>query len=101
MRSACPPLTYSCKFLNFSQSKSEMDLASRKAIFNLEGRGDVHLDEYSDCESDRYAAMVDNIRAHMQLTTLRFQRVDDLIEAIGIPRDCACTYCWTGQERHK
>lgn len=97
MRPACPPLVFSCKFLNFSRSKSELDLATRKAIEKLEGRSDAHLDEYSDPTTDRYHAMLDAIREQLGLTTLWYQRLDDMIEAIGLPRDKLCTYCWNGQ----
>jgi amidophosphoribosyltransferase len=98
MRPACPPLVFGCKFLNFSRSRSELDLAARKAILELEGNADVHLDEYSDPDSDRYAAMVDQIGRRIELTSLRYQRLDDMIEAIGLPRERLCTYCWNGEE---
>jgi amidophosphoribosyltransferase len=98
MRPACPPLIHSCKFLNFSRSKSEMDLAGRKAILDLEGRADVHLDEYSDPDSDRYHAMVEQIGKKIELTSLRYQRLDDMIEAIGLPSEKLCTFCWNGHE---
>ncbi len=101
MRAACPPLTYGCKFLNFSQSKSEMDLAARKAIVELEGKSDAHLDEYTDHRSDRYHAMIDRIGDTLGLTSLQYQRLDDMVEAIGMPMDKVCTYCWDGKERHK
>ena len=101
MRAACPPLTYGCKFLNFSQSKSEMDLAARKAIVHLEGKSDAHLDEYTDHSSDRHHAMVDRIGETLGLTSLRYQRLDDMVEAVGMPMDRVCTYCWDGKERHK
>jgi amidophosphoribosyltransferase len=98
MRPACPPLLHSCKFLNFSQSKSELDLAGRKAIVDLEGNGDVSLDEYADPDSDRHTAMVKRIGDRLELTTLQYQRLDDMIEAIGLPRERLCTYCWNGEE---
>jgi amidophosphoribosyltransferase len=98
MRPACPPLLHSCKFLNFSQSKSELDLAGRRAIVDLEGDGEAPLDEYADPDSDRHAAMVDRIGERLQLTSLRYQRLDDMIEAIGLPRERLCTYCWNGEE---
>jgi amidophosphoribosyltransferase len=98
MRPACPPLVFSCKYLNFSRSKSELDLAARKAIWELEGRGDVHLDEYSDPDSDRYHAMVEQIGKRIELTTLRYQQLDDMVEAIGLPREKLCTYCWNGHD---
>jgi amidophosphoribosyltransferase len=98
MRPACPPLLHSCKFLNFSQSKSELDLAGRRAIVDLEGDGEAPLDEYADPDSVRHAAMVERIGERLQLTTLRYQRLDDMIEAIGLPRERLCTYCWNGEE---
>jgi amidophosphoribosyltransferase len=98
MRAACPPLLHSCKFLNFSQSKSELDLAGRKAIVDLEGMSDARLDEYGDPDSDCHTAMVDRIGERLELTSLRYQRLDDMIEAIGLPREQLCTYCWNGEE---
>ena len=95
MRPACPPLLHSCKFLNFSQSKSELDLAGRRAIVDLEGNGDARLDEYGDPDSDLHTAMVDRIGERLELTSLRYQRLDDMIEAIGLPRERLCTYCWS------
>jgi amidophosphoribosyltransferase len=98
MRPACPPLVYGCKFLNFSRSRSALDLAGRKAIKELEGRDDAHVEEYADATSDRHAAMVERIRARLQLTTLRYQRLPDLVNAIGLPKQRLCTYCWDGAE---
>jgi amidophosphoribosyltransferase len=98
MRAACPPLLYGCKYLNFSRSKSVLDLAARKAIVELEDDADAHLDEYADPRSDRFAAMVEKIRAKLGLTSLRYQTLGDMIEAIGLPRERLCTTCWTGEE---
>ena len=98
MRPACPPLIHGCKFLNFSRSRSELDLAGRRAIKNLEGKDGVHLDEYANPDSDRYCAMVENIRERLGLTTLQYQRLPDLVEAIGLPKEKLCTYCWDGVE---
>ena len=98
MRPACPPLLHSCKFLNFSRSRSELDLAGRRAIFEIGGSGDARLDEYADPDSDLHAAMVDRIGERLELTSLRYQRLDDMIEAIGLPREKLCTYCWNGEE---
>jgi amidophosphoribosyltransferase len=98
MRPACPTLLHSCKFLNFSQSKSELDLAGRKAILDLEGVSDARLEEYGDPDSDRYHAMVERIGERLELTSLRYQRLDDMIDAIGLPREKLCTYCWNGEE---
>jgi len=98
MRPACPPLVFGCKFLNFSRSRSVLDLAGRKAIKELEGRGETHLEQYSNPCSEKYCAMVENIRARLQLTTLQYQRLGDLMNAIGLPKEKLCTYCWDGAE---
>ncbi len=98
MRPACPPLVYSCKFLNFSRSRSELDLAARKAIKEIEGTADKFLDEYTDPDSERHAAMVERIRERLKLTSLKYQRLPDLVEAIGLPKERLCTYCWDGAE---
>jgi amidophosphoribosyltransferase len=98
MRPACPPLVFGCKFLNFSRSRSALDLAGRTAIKELEGRDDAHLDEYSNAESPRRCAMIERIRARLHLTSLRYQKLPDLVEAIGLPKEKLCTYCWDGAE---
>jgi amidophosphoribosyltransferase len=98
MRSACPPLIHACKFLNFSRSRSALDLAARKAIKELEGDDEKHLDDYADPASERHAAMVERIRQHLGFTSLKFQKLDDLVEAIGLPKCRLCTYCWDGVE---
>jgi amidophosphoribosyltransferase len=98
MRPACPPLVRGCKFLNFSRSRSELDLAARTAIMELDGDGYKDLEEYSDCHSEKHCAMIDAIRRRLKLTTLQYQELDDLVEAIGLPRDKICTYCWDGSE---
>jgi len=98
MRPACPPLLYSCKFLNFSQSRSELDLAARKAIQKIEGTADQFIDEYTDPDSEKHAAMVERIRERLRLTSLKYQRLPDLVEAIGLPKERLCTYCWDGTE---
>ncbi len=98
MRPACPPLVYSCKFLNFSRSRSELDLAGRWAIKELIGRDIDDPAEYIDPESDNFKAMVDVIRKKLQLTTLQYQRLEDLVKAIGLPKEKLCTYCWDGVE---
>jgi amidophosphoribosyltransferase len=94
MRIACPPLLYSCEFLNFSRSKNVAELATRKAIKELEGRSIADVTAYQNPESPEYAAMVDEIRQKLNLTTLKFQRLDDLVEAIGLPKEKLCTHCW-------
>ncbi|HUS46375.1 MAG TPA: amidophosphoribosyltransferase [Phycisphaerae bacterium] len=98
MRPACPPLIWGCKFLNFSRSRSELDLAARKAIQELEGPDKRPLAAYADPESEAHRQMVDAIRKRLNLTSLRYQRLEDLIEAIGLPKAKLCTYCWDGAE---
>jgi len=98
MRPACPPLVFGCKYLNFSRSRSELDLAARRAIIELEGQNHANLAEYADDTSEKYAQMVEKIRERLNLTTLKYQTLDDLVEAIGLPRCKLCTYCWDGAE---
>ncbi|MCP4716944.1 MAG: amidophosphoribosyltransferase, partial [Deltaproteobacteria bacterium] len=98
MRPACPPLVFGCKFLNFSRSRSELDLAARKAIAELEGQKAANLAEYCDDTSDKYQAMINRIGQKMGVTTLQYQKLDDMIRAIGMPKDKVCTYCWNGEE---
>ena len=100
VRPACPPLVYGCKFLNFSRSKSDLDLITRRIIQEAEGENcpaEV-LAEYADPDSCRYAKMVEEIRKIQNFTTLRFHRLDDLIASIGINPCKVCTYCFNGKE---
>jgi len=96
MRPACPPLIYSCIYLNLSLSKSELALAGRRAIFELEGENHSPLSAYADDTDEKYHAMVERIRNRLNLTTLRYQALNDMIEAIGLPKEKVCTYCWDG-----
>ena len=98
MRPACPPLVFGCKFLNFSRSRSELDLAARRAVEQLEGDAEDRLEEYANPKSDRHARMVEVIRDRLSLTSLRYQTLDDMVEAIGVPREKLCTFCWSGKE---
>jgi amidophosphoribosyltransferase len=98
MRPACPPLIYGCKFLNFSRSRSELDLAGRRAVHELEGGEPEDLGKYSDPDGEPYCLMVEKIRERLGLTSLQYQRLDDLIAAIGLPRENVCTFCWDGAE---
>lgn len=99
VRPACPPLLYGCKYLNFSRSKSELDLITRSIIQEREGDNAVNtLEEYSDPCSERYAAMLEEIRSRQNFTTLRYHRLDDLVESIGISPCKLCTYCFNGKE---
>jgi len=98
MRPACPPLVYNCKFLNFSRSRSELDLAGRWAIKELTGNNIENPVEYIDPKSENYKSMVNIIRKKLHLTTLKYQSLEDLIKAIGLPKEKICTYCWDGAE---
>ncbi|MBN2481297.1 MAG: amidophosphoribosyltransferase [Bacteroidales bacterium] len=96
MRIACPPLTYPCDFLNFSRSRSNLDLATHKAVRLLEGKDEFDMKEYSDHTNGKYTAMVDRIRKNMNLTSLKYQKLEDLVAAIGLPKKKLCTHCWDG-----
>lgn len=96
MRIACPPLVHTCEFLNFSRSKSIYDLATRRVIKQIEGSEDVDVTEYTDENSEKYSVMVDTIRQNLDLTSLKYQHLTDLVSAIGLPKDKICTHCWDG-----
>ena len=100
IRPACPPLLYGCKYLNFSRSGSEMDLITRRVIARLEGDNvsDEVLEKYADPETEQYERMVEEIRKELNFTSLRFNRLDDMLESVGIGTDKLCTYCWNGKE---
>ena len=99
IRSACPPLVYGCKYLNFSRSKSEMELITRRVIAKLEGDvTDEILKQYTDPDSEKYKNMVEAIRKELKFTSLAFNRLDDLKKACEIDEDKLCTYCWDGKE---
>lgn len=93
MRIACPPLSFPCDFLNFSQSRSTKELATRKAIIQLEGE-ETHLAEYADPTSEKYRIMVEKIAENLGIDSLMYQDLDDLVEAIGLPKEKLCTHCW-------
>lgn len=97
MRIACPPLLYPCRFINFSRSKNEYDLITRRYIRGHEGET-ADVSKYVDHEGEPYRKMVEFIREKLNLTSLAFQTVDDLVAAIGLPKDRLCTYCWTGKD---
>ena len=100
IRPACPPLLFGCKYLNFSRSTSEMELITRRVIKELEGcdpERDI-LDEYANPDSEKYRKMVDKICEELHFTSLRYHRLDDMIESVGIDADKLCTYCWNGKE---
>jgi amidophosphoribosyltransferase len=94
MKIACPPLLYSCEFLNFSRSRKVTELATRKAIKKLEGEKDVDFVAYGNPDHEKFRAMVDVIRKSLNLTTLTYQRLEDLVTAIGLPKEKLCTHCW-------
>ncbi|MDE6913117.1 MAG: amidophosphoribosyltransferase, partial [Lachnospiraceae bacterium] len=100
IRPACPPLLYGCKYLNFSRSSSELDLITRRVIERLENGtvADEVLQEYANPESEKYARMVEEIRKELNFTSLRFNRLDDMLDATGLERCKLCTYCWDGRE---
>ncbi len=99
MRSACPPIMYSCKYLNFSASNSEMELITRRTIMELEGEeGFEHIDEYSDGNTERGKKLREVIAKNFGFTSLEFQSLDGIIKAIGLPKCKLCTYCWDGKE---
>lgn len=100
IRPACPPLLYGCKYLNFSRSNSEMELIARRVIAELEGDNVTEeiLQEYANPDSAKYEMMVEKIREKLNFTSLRFNRLDDMLEAVGIDPDNLCTYCWNGKE---
>ena len=100
IRPACPPLFYGCKYLNFSRSTSEMELITRRVIKEFEGDNvsDDVLREYTDPDSEKYQKMLDKICETLHFTSLRYNRLDDMIESVGIDPDKLCTYCWNGKE---
>ena len=98
VRPACPPLLYGCKYLNFSRSTSEMDLITRRVIKEMTGSENVDLTPYADPESQEYKEMLERIRQKLHFTSLRYHRLDDLMESVGIDRCKLCTYCWDGKE---
>lgn len=98
IRSACPPLVFGCKYLNFSTSRSDLDLAARQAILELEGKEPECFDVYCDPANDGYNCMVNCIRKRLSFSTLKYQNINDMLDAIGIDKDKICTYCWNGKE---
>lgn len=99
IRPACPPLLYGCKYLNFSRSTSEMDLITRRIIKEMEGDSkNVNLSAYSNPETPEYQEMIRRIGVQLNFTSLRYHRLDDMINSVGIDRDKLCTFCWDGKE---
>ena len=100
IRPACPPLVYGCKYLNFSRSTSDMELISRRVIEELEGTrtpSEEILEHYCNPDGDRYKTMLEHIRMELNFTTLEYNRLDDILEAVGIPQCRLCTHCWNGK----
>ena len=98
MRSACPPIMYGCKYLNFTRATSDMELIARRVIFELEGEdGEKYIDEYSDSTTERGKKLREIICKELNLASLEFQSLEGIVEAIGLPQDCLCTYCWNGK----
>lgn len=99
MRSACPPIMYACKYLNFSRSNDDRELLARRVILDLEGEeGEKHIDEYADSHTERGKCLLSSICKQFGFDSLGYQSLDGLLEAIGIDREKICTYCWTGKE---
>ncbi|MCL2798289.1 MAG: amidophosphoribosyltransferase [Firmicutes bacterium] len=99
VRAACPPILFSCKYLNFTRSKSESELVARQVIDSLEGKGgEAHIDEYADFGSKRYLKMVEAIQKKLNLTTLAYHSLDGLLDSVGVDKCKLCTYCWNGKE---
>lgn len=98
IRPACPPLLFGCKYLNFSRSTSEMDLITRRVLKEMEGEKYPDLAAYANPETQEYQNMVNKIGEQLNFTSLRYHRLDDMIESVGIDRCKLCTYCWDGKE---
>lgn len=99
MRSACPPIMFSCKYLNFSRATSPMELIARRTIMELEGESGLeHVEEYSDGRTERGRRLREKMCEQLHLSSLDFQSIGGIVEAIGIDRERLCTYCWTGKE---
>ena len=99
MRSACPPIMYSCKYLNFSRGTSDMELIARRVIMELEGEeGFHHIEEYSDASTERGKNLRKTICEKFHFASLEFQSLDGIVKAIGLEPCKLCTYCWSGKE---
>jgi amidophosphoribosyltransferase len=98
IRSACPPIVFGCRYLNFSRSRTELDLVSRRVVKDLEGDASAALDEYSNPKTERYQCMVDCIGKRLNFTSLKYQSLPDMLDAVGLPHEKMCTYCWNGKE---
>ena len=100
IRTGCPPILYSCKYLNFTRSTSEMELITRRVIAELEGKEPTAeiIREYTDPDSEKYKQMVEKVREKLHFTSLAYLRLDDMLESTGVDKENLCTYCWNGEE---
>jgi amidophosphoribosyltransferase len=96
MRIACPPLVYGCKFINFSASKSDLELITRRIIKDFEGDDSKNLEAYTRTDSPEYKRLVDEIARRLNLDSLRFSKLETLVQAIGLPKERICTHCFDG-----
>jgi amidophosphoribosyltransferase len=96
VRISCPPLVYGCPFIGFTNSKSDLELITRRIIRDFEGDDKIKLDQYAKTDSPEYKRMVDEIARRLGLTSLKFARIEDLIESIGLPKEKVCTHCFDG-----
>jgi amidophosphoribosyltransferase len=100
MRIACPPLIYGCPFLNFTSSKSDMELITRRIIQQFEGDANKNLEAYATTDSPEYNRMVNEIVKRLDLTSLKFSKLETLVNAIGLPKEQICTHCFDGSSFH-
>ena len=98
IRSGCPPIMFGCKYLNFSRSTSDLDLITRRVIAELEGDKKYNIKDYIDSKNPKYQLMLDTICNQLNFTSLKYLTLDGMLDAIGIPRENICTYCWSGKE---
>ena len=96
MRIACPPLVFGCPFLNFSASKTALELITRRIISELEGDSDKNVDKYTDSTSPEHSRMVAEIARQLDLDSLKFNTIEDLVKSIGLPREDLCLHCFDG-----
>ncbi|MGL5619792.1 MAG: amidophosphoribosyltransferase, partial [Tannerellaceae bacterium] len=96
MRTGCPPILYACPFIGFSASKSELELISRRIVKEIEGDDKKDLEKYATTNSPQYCQMVECIRKKLNITTLKFNTVENLVQAIGLPKEQICTHCYDG-----
>ena len=96
MRISCPPLVYPCRFVNFTASKSELELITRRVIQQFEGDHTKNLEAYTKTDSPEYKRMVEEIRRQLKITSLKFNPLETMVKAIGLPKECICTHCFDG-----